>query len=104
MRKTIIYEQDDIELFKQKAFDYLSLRHRRKSINDLCEHLQISRQTLYRYRQREGDWYKVITGIKIFIYGYNALILTDGCLPGQSDYNALLSADEMLEDIELWTV
>ncbi len=94
----MIYRKDELEEFKDIAYDYLKMNHRHKLMSELCDHLGISRQTLYHYRKRNKAWRDAIDSLRIFIYGYNGLILQDGCLPSESEREELANELRALAD------
>ncbi len=99
----MIYRKDELEEFKKIAYEYLKENHRHKMMGELCEYLGISRQTLYHYRKRNNEWCDTIDSIRIYIYGYNALILQDGCLPSDRERRELLNGYlELMEDSYDW--
>ena len=69
----VSYRKNDLDIFKQLASHYLSLDNRKKSMNELCEYLGITRQTLSKYKQRNSEWSQSIDEIKKGIRAYNFL-------------------------------
>lgn len=69
MRKA--FKKDDIREFESLAVEYLELDQERKTVNDFCDYIGITRYTLSKYRQRGSDWQEIIDEIKNSIRAYN---------------------------------
>ena len=69
------YRNYEIEKFRNKAREYLDQDpQERKSMKDLCEHLNITRQTLCKYKRRSVEWHNLIIGIRGELLAHNNLI------------------------------
>lgn len=69
MRKA--FKKDNLREFESLAVEYLELDQERKTVNDFCDYIGITRYTLSKYRQRGSDWQEIIDEIKNSIRAYN---------------------------------
>lgn len=65
------FRKNDLKRFEQKALEYLDIEEERKSVNDFCNYIGITRFTLSKYRKRGIQWQHSIDNIKKVIQAFN---------------------------------
>ncbi len=68
------YTTNDLELFRERASNYIKKETPKKSMGEFCKYMGITRKTLSKYKNRDIFWQSTIDNIKDTIKIYNEVM------------------------------